>query len=91
MAKIGSGKAIAAAHIENMGKASNAASGDFGLNPEGRDDLAPVRCRAFACLPTGKRRSTLLALRPNRRRRTHEMMVNRPYSTMTTCGRSHNS
>ncbi len=76
--KIVSGKALAAVHIENMGKASNAASGDFGLNPQGRDDLAPVRCRAFACLPTGKPRSTLLALWPNRRRRTHEMMVNRP-------------
>ena len=78
--KIVSGKALAGAHIENMGKASNAASGDFDHNPEGRDDLAPVRCRAFACLPTGKPRSTLLALRPNRRRRTHEMRVNRRFS-----------
>ena len=76
--KIVSGKALAAAHIENMGKASNAASGDFDHNPQGRDDLAPVRCRAFAHLPTGKPRSTLLALRPNRRRRTHEVIVNRP-------------
>ena len=76
--KIVNDKALAAAHIENMSEASNAGSGDFDHNPQGRDDLAPVRCRAFACLPTGKPRSTLLALRPNRRRRTHEMIVNRP-------------
>jgi hypothetical protein len=31
--KIVSGKALAAAHIENTGKASNAANGDFGHNP----------------------------------------------------------
>ncbi len=78
MTKIVNGKARAAAHIENMGEASNAASGDFGHNPKGRDELASVRCRAFACLPTGKPRSTLLALRPIRRSRTHEMIVNRP-------------
>ena len=77
VAKIVSGKAFAAARIENTGKASNAASGDFGLNPQGRDDLASGRCRAFAHLPRGKPRSTLLALRPNRRRRTHEIIVNR--------------
>ncbi|MDP3715370.1 MAG: hypothetical protein Q8R21_03060, partial [Burkholderiales bacterium] len=58
-AKIVSGEALAAVHIENMGKASNAASGDFGHNPEGRDDLAPGHCRTFAYLPTGKPRSGL--------------------------------
>ena len=78
MTKIVSGKALAAAHIENMGKASNAANGDFGRNPQGRDDFAPWHCRAFAYLPMDKPRSTLLALGPNRRRRTHEMIVNRP-------------
>jgi hypothetical protein len=77
VAKIVSGKALAAAHIGNMGKASNAASGDFGHNPEGRDDLAPGHCRTFAYLPPGKPRSVLRALGPNRRRRTHEVMVNR--------------
>jgi hypothetical protein len=80
--KIVSGKALAAAHIENMGnsfdKFGNAASGDFDHNPQGRDDLAAGRCHAFAYLPTGKPRSALLALRPNRRRRTHEVIVNRP-------------
>jgi len=76
--KIVNDKALAAAHIENMGKASNAGSGDFDHNPKGRDDLASGRCRAFACLPAGKRRSTLLALKPNCLRRTHEMIVNRP-------------
>ena len=45
VAKIVNGKALAAAHIENMGKASNAASGDFGHNPEGRDDLASALSR----------------------------------------------
>jgi hypothetical protein len=80
VAKIVSGKAHAAAHIENMGKAGNTASGDFGRNPEGRGDLASWRCRAFAYLPMGKPRSTLLALRPNRRRRTHEVTAHRPYS-----------
>jgi hypothetical protein len=78
VAKIVNGKALAAAHIGNMGKASNAASGDFGHNPEGRDDLAPRHCRTFAYLPTGKPRSVLRILRPNRHRRTHEVMVNRP-------------
>ena len=78
-AKIVSGKAFAAARIGNTGKANNAASGDFGPNPEGRDDLASGRCRAFAHLPTGKPRSTLLALRPNRRR-THELTAHRPYA-----------
>jgi len=42
VAKIVSGKALAAAHIENMGnsfdKYGNAASADFGHNPQGRDD-----------------------------------------------------
>jgi hypothetical protein len=82
VAKIVNGKALAAAHIENMGnpvdKCGNAASGDFGHNPGGRNDLAPGHCRTFAYLPTGKRRSVLRALRPNRRRRTHEVIVNRP-------------
>ncbi len=76
--KIVNDKALAVAHIENMGKASNAGSGDFDHNPQGRDDLAPGRCRAFAYLPLGKPRSPLLALRPNRLRRTHEVIVNRP-------------
>ncbi len=82
MTKIIDGKALAAAHIANMGhsvgKCGNAASGDFGHNPEGRNDLAPWRCRAFAYLPMGKPRSALLALGPNRLRHTHEMIVNRP-------------
>jgi len=34
--QIGDGKARVAAHIENTGKTSNAASGDFGHNPSGR-------------------------------------------------------
>ena len=37
MVKIVGGKALAAAHIANMGKTSNAASGNFDLNPAGRD------------------------------------------------------
>jgi len=78
LAKIFMGKAFAAGHIMYMGKPNNAASGEFGHNPEGRGDLAPGRCRAFAYLPTGKPRSALLALGPNRLRRIHEMMVNRP-------------
>ena len=82
MAKIVNDKALAAAHTENMGnsfgKCGNAGSGDFGHNPQGRDDLGSVRCRAFAYLPAGKPRSALLALTPNPLRRTHEMIVNRP-------------
>ena len=35
MAKIVSGKALAAAHIKYMGKASNAASGDFAAGAAG--------------------------------------------------------
>src|SRR5665647_1202941 len=38
----------------------------------------PWRCRTFAYLPRGKPRSALLALSPNRLRRTHVIMVNRP-------------
>ena len=78
MFKIVNDKALAAAHIENMSEASNAGSGDFDHNPQGRDDLAPELCRTFAYLPTGKLRSALLALRPNRLRRTHEVIANRP-------------
>jgi len=77
--KIVNDKAHAAAHIENMGKAGNAGSGDFDHNPQGRDDLTSGRCRTFAYLPTGKPRSALLALRTNRLRRTHEVIVNRPW------------
>ena len=78
MAKIVDGEALDAANIENIGKASNEASGDFGHNPKGRDDLGPWRCRAFAYLPRGKPRSALLALNPNRLRRTHVVIANRP-------------
>ena len=78
MAKIVDGKALGAANIANIGKTSNEASGDFGRNPKGRDDLGSWRCPAFAYLPLGKPRSTLLALNPNRLRRTHVVMVNRP-------------
>jgi hypothetical protein len=41
VAKIVNGKALAAAHIGNMDKASNAASGDFGHNPQGRRRFGP--------------------------------------------------
>ena len=78
VAKIVDGKALAAANIANIDKASNEASGDFGHNPKGRDDLGSSRCRPFAYLPLGKPRSALLALSPNRLRRTHVVMVNRP-------------
>ncbi len=78
VAKIVDGKALVAANIANIGKTSNEASDDFGHNPEGRDDLSPWRCRTFAYLPRGKPRSALLALSPNRLRRTHAVMVNRP-------------
>jgi hypothetical protein len=88
VAKIVNGKALAAAHIENMGKASNAASGDFGHNPQGRDDLDPWRCPAFAYLPPGKPRSALLALAPNRLRRTHAAIVNRPWRPAALFGES---
>jgi len=37
VAKIVDGKALGAANIANIGKASNEASGDFGRNPKGRD------------------------------------------------------
>ncbi|HSN38924.1 MAG TPA: hypothetical protein VLT92_01905, partial [Burkholderiales bacterium] len=75
MAKIVDGKALAAANIANIGKASNATSGDLGHNPKGRDDLGPRRCCPFAYLPLGKPRSALLALSPNRLHRTHVVMV----------------
>jgi len=44
-AKIVAGKALVAAHIENMSKTSNAASGDFGLNPSGRGNAGALLCR----------------------------------------------
>ncbi len=78
MAQIAGGKALAAANIANIGKASNATSGDLGHNPKGRDDLDSWRCRPFAYLPLGKPRSALLAPSPNRLRRTHVVIVNRP-------------
>jgi len=64
-------------HIMNMDKVSNAASGNFDRNPQGRDDFFPWHCRPFAYLPMGKSRSALLALDQNHLRRTHEIMVNR--------------
>ncbi|MDP2239913.1 MAG: hypothetical protein Q8K18_07080 [Burkholderiales bacterium] len=39
MAKIVDGEALVAVNIANIGKTSNEASGDFGLNPKGRDAL----------------------------------------------------
>jgi hypothetical protein len=41
VAKIVDGKAIGAVNIANIGKTSNEASGNFGHNPKGRDDLGP--------------------------------------------------
>jgi hypothetical protein len=45
VAKIVGGKALDAAHIANMGKTSNAASGDFGLNPSGRGNAVALHRR----------------------------------------------
>jgi len=36
------GKALVAANIANIGKASNEASGDFGHNPQGRGRFGPM-------------------------------------------------
>ena len=79
MTKIVNDKALAAAHIENMGKASNAGSGDFGHNPEGRDDLASGLGASSAVCPLANKRRRDNALGPNRRRRTHEVVINRPW------------
>jgi hypothetical protein len=79
VAKIADGKALGATNIVNIGKASNEGSGDFGHNPKGREDLGSWRCRTFNYLPRGKPRSALLALSPNRLRRTHVVNVNRPW------------
>ena len=45
-AKIADGKALGAGHIGNMGKTSNAASGDFGLNPPGRGNAGALLHRS---------------------------------------------
>jgi hypothetical protein len=66
VAKIVNGKALAAAHIGNMGnpvgKCGNAASGDFGHNPEGRRRFGPRPLSHLRLFADGQ--TALGALRP---------------------------